>query len=437
MESKKLEDNRAGSRGSGRQRIAVVGAGVAGLTTAYLFDQGQHEVTLYEKNDYLGGHTNTQVIPFGPDRGTAIDTGFIVLNDQTYPCLHRLLNRLDIPVEETEMSFSYWNPNRNFGFAGTSLNGLFAQRKNLLKPSFYRLLFEIRRFASESLEALESGTLSGMTLRNYLEPNGFSLSLQEDFLLPMGAAIWSTSTENILDYPAEALVSFFRNHGLLSLKNRPQWQTLPGRGKAYVENFKSGFRGRIHTNSKIEAILERENRAVLRLKDGSEAEFDYVVMACHADQALNLLGDPTDLQQELLSPWEYQENLAYLHWDESAMPPNRRNWAAWNFIAPKEKLGEGSVFVTYYMNRLQNLTTERDYFVTLNPRTDLDPTKIIYHTRYSHPLYTLESLNTQAMLPDLNLNCRILFCGSYFGHGFHEDAVKSGAAVASLFGLDL
>jgi len=418
-------------------RIAVVGSGVAGIVAAYLLDGGRHEVSLYEKEEELGGHTNTRVIPLGPDRGTSIDTGFIVLNDRTYPTFHRFLQRLNIPVEKTEMSFSYWDEEKRFGYSGTSLNGLFGQRRNLWNPTFYFMLREIRRFAIVGNHALESGELSGQSLGDFLENQNFGSIFQERYLLPMGAAIWSTSPEKILEYPAEAFIDFFRNHGLLSLKDRPQWQTLPGRGRAYVDKFRREFRGRIYRNSKIQSILQSEDRAVLRFTDGTQVDFDFVVLACHADQALALLENPTDLQTNLLSPWVYEENLAVLHSDRAAMPSNRRLWAAWNFLAPPHRSEGIPVYVTYYMNRLQNLKTREDYFVTLNPGTAIDPHKIFYRTRYTHPRYTLESLSVRASLPDLNVNSRILFCGSYFGHGFHEDAVKSGAAVAALFGLDL
>ena len=419
-----------------RYKIAVVGAGVAGIVASYLLEN-RNEVSLYEKNDRLGGHTNTQVIPYGEDRGTAIDTGFIVLNDQTYPHLHRFLERLGVPIESSDMSFSYWNTETDFGYAGTSLRGLFAQKRNLLRPDFYRMLLDMRRFSHEALEALNGGLLSEKSLGEFLESRRFSDCFVENYLLPMGAAIWSTSTRNMLDYPAESLIGFFKNHGLLSLRDRPQWQTLTGRGKSYIDKFTTSFRGRIFKNAKIEWIEEREDRANLRLEDGSEETYDFVVLACHADEAFSLLKSPNERQQRLLSPWAYQENEAFLHWDERAMPPYKNAWASWNFLAPPSDRDEASVFVTYHMNRLQNRKTQRQYFVTLNPQIDLEPDKIIYQTRYTHPLYTLKSLTTQAQLPDLNLNSRILFCGGYFGHGFHEDAVKSGAAVGALFGLDL
>lgn len=418
------------------QRIAVIGAGVAGVVCAWLL-QRNHEVILYEKEDRLGGHTNTQVIPYGPDKGVAIDTGFIVLNDRTYPNLHLFLAQLNIPVEPSNMSFGYWNPSENFCYAGTSLTGLFAQPKNLFRPKFHSMLLDLRRFSREARVALERGDLEGLTLGEFIGRKRYSDSFRDRYLLPMGAAIWSTSPREMLDYPAASMVEFFKNHGLLSLKDRPQWQTLSGRGSSYLAAFSNAFRGRIFKNSKIRSVRRTEGGAVVHHGDGSETDFDYVILACHANQSLALLENPTDDERRLLGPWRYRENDAFLHTDARVMPPNRRAWASWNFHHSTPPAGGGSVFVTYHMNRLQNLRAEKDYFVTLNPEFPLDPETILYQTRYEHPSYTFSSLETQAELPKLNTDSRILFCGSYFGHGFHEDAVKSGAAAAARFGLVL
>ncbi len=417
------------------QKIAVVGGGVAGIVAAHLL-QRRHEVTLFEQKDYLGGHTHTVEIVTGPDAGLAVDTGFIVLNDATYPLFQRFLADLEVATRPSEMSFGLHCRQTGLLYAGTDLRGLFAQRSNLFRPTFHRFLAEIARFCKEACIDLDQGSAAGMTLGRYLEAGRFSAYMIDNYLVPMAAAIWSTPTAQIADFPAEPFLRFFRNHGLLSLRNRPQWRTVVGGSHAYVKAFLERFRGRVHLNSRVQKIRRAPDRVTVALTDASHA-FDQIVVATHADQALRLLENPSPLEERLLSPWTYQKNHAVLHTDASVIPKQKHARAAWNFTREKDHGRERPVFVTYYMNRLQGLTAQRDYCVTLNREGGYRPGTVIAEMAYHHPLYTFESMATQAQLPRLNGERRTRFCGSYFGYGFHEDAVRSGAAVAKDWGDSL
>ncbi|BCA79297.1 FAD-dependent oxidoreductase [Desulfuromonas sp. AOP6] len=418
------------------QRIAVIGGGVAGIVAAHLL-QERHEVTLFEKNDYLGGHTHTIEIKEGPDAGAAVDTGFIVLNDRTYPLFQTFLKRLGVATRDSEMSFGFQCHQSGLVYAGTNLNGLFAQRRNLFSPTFFRFLQEIGRFNRQASLDLEGGTVHTVTLREYLAHWGYSRFLVDNYLVPMAAAIWSTPAVQIGDFPAVSFLNFFRNHGLLSFRNRPIWKTVVGGSHAYVKAFSGKFRGQLHLRSSVRAIERRPEGVQVTLADGEVLSFDHVVLAAHADQNLAMLKDPSLLETRLLSPWRYQKNHTVLHTDSSLLPRRRSAWAAWNFTRERETEQDRPVFVTYYMNRLQGLRTSRDYCVTLNRRDPFDPATVIAEMDYHHPLYDFDAMATQRELPDLNGKQRTFFCGSYFGYGFHEDAVRSGVAVAKSFGISL
>lgn len=418
-----------------RQRIAVIGGGVAGIVSAYLLQQ-RHDVTLFEQNDYLGGHTHTIEIRKGPDAGVAVDTGFIVLNDATYPLFQKFLAQLGVETRISEMSFGFQCHQTGLVYAGTNLNGLFAQRKNLVSPMFFRFLMEIRRFCKQAQEDLTRGEIGDVTLGAYLLAGNYSPYMIDNYLVPMAAAIWSTPALKIHDFPAGPFLHFFRNHGLLALHNRPQWRTVVGGSHAYVKVFINTFKGHLHLDSPVRCVKRLPDKICVMLADGSSQEFDQVVLATHADQALAMLLDRTDLEQELLSPWKYQRNHTVLHTDASVLPKPRHAWAAWNFTREKSD-EERPVFVTYYMNRLQGLQVREDYCVTLNSRDSFRPETVIAEMDYHHPLYSFESIKTQKRLSELNGRNRTYFCGSYFGYGFHEDAVRAGVKVAESFGIGL
>ena len=419
------------------QKIAVIGGGVAGIVSAYLLQQ-QYQVTLFEQNDYLGGHTNTIEISAGSDAGLAVDTGFIVLNDATYPLFQKFLARLGVETQIAEMSFGFQCLQTGLVYAGNDLNGLFAQRSNLISPSFFRFLLEIARFSRVARRDLAAGSVPPVTLNEYLQQGRFSRFMIDNYLLPMAAAIWSTPALQAADFPAEAFLRFFNNHGLLSLRNRPQWKTVVGGSFVYVKAFQRDFCGAVQLNAGVQKVFREADGVRLQFADGRNERFDRVIIATHADQALRLLGDPSVEEQRLLSPWEYQLNHTVLHSDSSLLPQQRSAWSAWNFT--REAVGDTAtqpVFVSYYMNLLQRLQAERDYCVTLNRRESFRSEMVIAEFDYQHPQYSFASLATQPELPSLNGQRNSWFCGSYFGYGFHEDAVRSAVGVAADFGIML
>lgn len=422
---------------SERKRIAVVGGGVAGLTAAWLL-QPHHEVTLFERNDYLGGHTHTIPVPGGPDAGTPVDTGFIVLNNHNYPLLHRLLDRLGVARRWSEMSFGYYERASGFCYAGTGLNGMFAQRANLFRPTFYRLIRGILRFSRQARADLRNGTLAGLTLGDYLQLRQAPADVVDQFLVPMGAAIWSASRVEVLRFPAASLLSFWENHGLLSFEDRPRWQTVVGGSSAYVRAMQQDRLARCAHVSRPVAGLRREAAGpVLELTDGTEQRFDEVIVATHADEALTMLRDPSPDEQRLLGAWYYAPNRTVLHTDTSLMPPNHRAWASWNYVEEPGQAPFQPVGVTYWMNHLQGLQAQETYLVSLNPVRPIAPARIVADLSYAHPQFTFAAVSTQAELPTLNGTGHTWYCGSYFGHGFHEDAVRAGAQVARAFGVEL
>lgn len=416
-------------------KIAVVGAGVAGLTAAHIL-QRKHQVTLFEKNDYLGGHTHTVHVPRGPDAGTPVDTGFIVLNDRNYPTFSRLLAQLGVPVRDSDMSFSYWNQRTGLQYSGSGLNGLFAQRVNLLRPSFWHMIRDVARFFREGWEDLSSGALASLSLGDYLTSKGYGAPFVEEHLLPMGAAIWSTPAPRMREFPARTFLRFFENHGLLTLDDRPQWKTVVGGSHMYVKRIRAGFQGRVLEACPVGSVARNGSGVTVRPLQGEAMQFDAAVIAAHADEALGMLENPTPAEARLLGEWRYTRNDTVLHSDESVLPPNRRARASWNYVR-EDREREGAVFLTYDMNRLQGLNAHAPLLVTLNRGAAYPPDTVLGRFDYAHPAYSSASLATQADLPQLNGEGGIFFCGSYFGYGFHEDAVKSAVSVARQFGLDL
>lgn len=425
-----------GQAGEKGQKVAVIGGGVAGIVAAHLL-QRRHDVTIFEKNDYLGGHTHTIEMTDGPDAGIGVDTGFIVLNDQTYPLFLQFLDQLGVATRESEMSFGFQCRESGLVYAGTNFNGLFAQRRNLVNPMFFKFLMEILRFSRQAIGDLESGDIPQVTLGAYLDSGRFSKFMIDNYLVPMAAAIWSTPAMQINDFPAEPFLHFFRNHGLLSFRNRPVWRTVTGGSHAYVKAFRKRFTGKVHLATPVIEVDRLPDRVHVVLQEGQTLSFDQVVIATHADQALRLLKKPGEMEHQLLSPWRYQLNHTVLHTDSSLLPEKQAAWAAWNFTRDIEHDSEQPVFVTYYMNRLQGLETRKKYCVTLNRREAFESEMVIAEMDYYHPLYSFDSMQTQAHLPELNGSLRTYFCGSYFGYGFHEDAVRSGVAVAEAFGIEL
>lgn len=419
-----------------RLRIAVIGSGAAGMTAAWLLRR-RHEVTVLEREDRVGGHTSTVLIPDGPDAGTPVDTGFIVFNDKNYPTLLELFARLKVESRWSDMSFGYFSERDGLNYCASDLNGLFAQRSNLLKPSYWRMWAEVFRFWRVAREALSAGTLGNQTMREFLAGRRISRAAVDRCILPMGAAIWSATLEGMLEFPAESQLRFWDNHGLLSLQDRPRWKTVAGGSHSYLKAMLRDLEGSVQTNARIAAVRRDASGAQLVMQDGSVRRFDRVVIATHADQALRLLDDPSPEERRLLGAWRYARNRTLLHTDTSFLPPNRRAWASWNYLEGKTDAATRAVPVTYWMNRLQGLRTRHDYLVTLNPSRPVREECVVRAFDYEHPQFTFAAVASQRELPKLNGARNTYFCGSYFGYGFHEDAVKAGAAVAKAFGIEL
>ncbi|WPJ94540.1 FAD-dependent oxidoreductase [Coraliomargarita algicola] len=419
-----------------RKRIAVVGCGVAGLTAAWLL-QRKHEVHLFEKNDYVGGHTRTLQVPQGPDAGTPVDTGFIVMNHRNYPNFTQLLKQLNIELEDSSMTFSFYDHASKYGYSGNSVSSLFPSFSYLFKIKHLALVGDLYRFARIGYRDLNSGYLAGKTLGTYCDERGFGKAFQENYLYPMGAAIWSSPISEMRAFPAQAYLHFLENHGLLRLSNRPQWRYVKGGSRSYVRAMLQSFKNPPHLNAAPTRIMRHGRGVTLQMQDGQELDFDELVIGAHADEALRLLGDPSSHEIANLGPWRYQPNTVTLHTDTKQLPSHSKLWSSWNFVREAGDAETRPVAVSYYMNRLQNLPTERHYIVTLNPSQPISEDKIINSTTLMHPLYSFESMGTQAKLRSMNGADHTWFCGSYFGYGFHEDAVTSAVEVAQAFGIHL
>lgn len=421
--------------GEHRQKLAVVGGGVAGIVSAHLL-QKKFDVSLFEANNYVGGHTNTIVIPDGPDAGTPVDTGFIVLNDRNYPLFNRFLDQLNVARRRSDMSFSFYDENSGFHYAGTNLNGLLSQRLSLVRPRFWKLIREMARFHAEGRKFLVRDGSPDLTLGHFLRERQFDAFFLSNYILPMGSAIWSTSQDEMLEFPAKSFLEFFRNHGLLSFGDRPQWMTIVGGSFEYVKAFRRTFRGSTFTDRAIQKV-RRTPSGVELVHAAGRSTFDHVVIATHADEALQLLENPLPLEERALRPWYYQKNATVLHWDESVLPPVRRAWASWNYTREVGQQSSDPASLTYHMNRLQGLETQRQYCVTLNRRREIPREKVVKEIQYEHPTYTLAAWRTQPLLRELNQAGPIHFVGSYFGNGFHEDAVRSAVELSDSLGCQL
>jgi predicted NAD/FAD-binding protein len=422
------------------KNIAIIGSGISGLTAAHLLSRA-HRVTVFEANDYIGGHTHTVPVELNQGAGSQyyeVDTGFIVCNDRNYPNFLKLLNQLDVALKPTEMSFSVKNPLLALEYNGHNLDTLFAQRSNILNPRFLRFIFEILRFNKAAKAHVESPDASGVTLDAFLSDLRLSPMLRDNYLLPMVAAIWSCSVEQAGEFPMDFFLRFFLNHGLLDVKNRPQWYVLEGGSHSYIQPLTAPFAGSIHLNSPVTRVKRVEGGAQVVLQDGTQY-FDQVVMACHSDQALALLDDPSEVEQAVLSEMQYQNNEVTLHWDASLMPVRKKAWASWNFLAAQADADRLPV-VTYCMNILQGIGSIEDpraLLVSLNANHLIDPGKIIGQYRYAHPVYSLASSAAQQRRAEICGINDIHYCGAYWYNGFHEDGVRSALDVCKRFGIDL
>jgi predicted NAD/FAD-binding protein len=414
-------------------KIAVIGSGISGLTSAYLLSK-EHEVHVFEKEAFIGGHTATKDVEVDGEQ-YAIDTGFIVYNDWTYPNFILLLDELKVASDKTEMSFSVSANNKGYEYSGSSIDALFSQRKNIFSLKHWRMLKDILRFNKESISDLQGGHIdSGMTLGVYLLQKKYSQQFIDYYLIPMGCAIWSASTREMMDFPLYFFVQFFKNHGLLSVKNRPQWRVIRGGSSAYLEPLIKPFLNNIHCNSPIQAVKRATDSVTLLFADSSEEVFDQVIFSCHSDQALALLADASAAEQAILSSIAYQDNEVVLHTDESVLPKQKKAWASWNYHLEKDR--QSQAVLSYNMNILQNIQSATTFCVTLNASDLIDPKKILGVYHYAHPSFTLEAIAAQARWQEINGWNNTWFCGAYWGNGFHEDGCASAVRVAQGLGVD-
>lgn len=405
-------------------KIAIIGSGIAGNTVAWHLHR-QHDITVFEAGSHVGGHTHTHEIEH-EGRRYDVDTGFIVFNGRTYPNFIALLDELGVAWQPSHMSFSVRCEKSGLEYNGTTLNSLFAQRRNLLKPAFYRMIRDILRFNRESLELLENA--DEIRLGEYLQRQRYGREFIDYYIMPMGAAIWSTAPQQMMGFPARFLVRFFHHHGMLTIDERPQWRVIKGGSRRYVEALTAGFRDRIRLNTPITKVRRLKQSVRITPAGGAEETYDWVFFACHSDQALAMLSDASAQEREILGAIPYQENEVVLHSDRSLMPRRKLAWAAWNYHVPQQ--ASERVAVTYDMNILQGLHSSEPLLVTLNHTHDIDPGTVIKRLTYHHPLYTTEGAAAQARQHEISGVNRTAYCGAYWRNGFHEDGVVS--AIAAL-----
>ena len=417
-------------------RLAIIGTGIAGLGCAHFLHR-DYDLTLFESADYIGGHTNTVTATEpGTGRPVPIDTGFMVFNHATYPLLTRLFRELNVATKKTDMSFSVRHADSGLEFCGSSLNHLFAQRRNLFRPRFYRMLAAINRFNQEAVAALAdpASPIATETLGDYVKRRAYGPDFFDLYLVPMSSAVWSTPPEKMLAFPAAALLRFFQNHGFLGLSTQHQWWTVEGGSKSYVAPLTAPFREKIHLNSAATAVIRTPRGVTVTTASGTAPTFDKVILACHGDQALHLLQNPTDAEHRLLSAFHYQPNTATLHTDASVMPRTRLAWSAWNYEIARDAAGTVSTATHYWMNKLQGVSDRENYFVTINRPESIAPEKVLRRIAYEHPLFSLAATAAQAELPALNQaalgTTETYFAGAWQRYGFHEDGLLSAHRLA-------
>lgn len=409
-------------------KLAIVGSGIAGLTTARLLAR-RHDISVFEAGPQIGGHTHTIEVEQDGER-QAVDTGFIVFNDRTYPNFNRLLEQLGVAWQPTAMSFSVSDPASGLEYGGSDLNGLFAQRRNLLRPAFWRLLADILRFNRRLRGALPPD-IAGLTLGEHLAHGRYGRDLARQYVIPMTAAIWSAGHSAARAMPLDFFAEFFRNHGLLDLRDRPQWRVIRGGSREYLKPLTAPFADRIHLRTPVVRVRRLTDGVELHTADGGQTRFDGVILACHSDQALRMLVDPSDAERAILGAMPYQRNETVLHTDARLLPASRRAWACWNY-----RLGEPDqpAALTYNMNLLQGLRSAHTWCVTLNQTADIDPARIHRTLVYHHPVFSRAGVAARQDRHLINGQRHTWYCGAYWGNGFHEDGVNSALAVADQFG---
>jgi predicted NAD/FAD-binding protein len=412
-------------------KIAIIGSGIAGNVIAQRLHR-EHDITVYEAGDHVGGHTHTHSVEQA-GRQYAVDTGFIVFNDRTYPNFIKLLDELGVASQESSMSFSVRCEASGLEYNGTTLNTLFAQRRNLLRPSFLGMVRDILRFNREALDLLDVPG-DELPLGEVLARGRYGRAFVEHYVVPMGAAIWSTDPQSMLAFPARFFVRFLHNHGMLTVNERPVWRTVCGGSARYVEKLTAAFRDRIRLRTPVERIRRLPGSVIVKARGHESARYDAVFLACHSDDALTMLTDPSAVEREVLAAIPYQDNQAVLHTDSRLLPSKRLAWAAWNYhVVPRHR---GAVALTYNMNILQRLDAPTPFLVTLNRTDAIDPARVIKRINYRHPLFTPASVAAQARQREINGSLRTYFCGAWWRNGFHEDGVVSALEALSHFEQD-
>lgn len=420
-------------------KLAIVGTGIAGLGCAH-FLQHDFDLTLFESEDYAGGHTNTVTVPVSSvaplDPTVTMDTGFMVFNHVTYPLLTRLFHELGVSTKPAPMSFSVRHARTGLEYCGSSLNHLFAQRRNVLRPRFWRMLGAIQRFNREAVAALADPSTENETLGDYVRRRGYGEDFFDLYLIPMSSAVWSTPASEMLAFPATTLLRFFHNHGFLGLNTQHPWRTVVGGAKSYVQKMAAPFRDRIRLQESAAKIVRTTNGVLVSTSSGTNQRFDHVILACHADQALRLLEAPTITEQRLLSEFRFQANTATVHTDPSVMPRSRLAWSSWNYEINRNLTGELSSATHYWMNSLQGVSENEDYFVTINRPDSIDAKKVLRRIKYEHPLFSLGAIRAQTELPALNASAQggseTFFVGAWQRYGFHEDGLFSAHRLSEL-----
>ncbi|MGF1723570.1 NAD(P)/FAD-dependent oxidoreductase [Photobacterium nomapromontoriensis] len=418
-------------------KIAIIGTGISGLTCAYHLHQN-HDITLYEANDYVGGHTATVDVEVNSGK-YAIDTGFIVFNDRTYPHFEKLMADIGIYGQPTEMSFSVHNDENGLEYNGNTLSSMFSQVRNLLNPRFYRFIMDIFRFNRLATD-VDLNTEQSRTLGEFLEANAFNRYFSENYILPMGAAIWSSTLSDMRGFPLAFFIRFFRHHGLLDVFNRPKWYVIPGGSREYVTRLIEPFKDSIRLSTPVKSIRRSHGKVIVTAQGVSEI-YDHAILACHSDQALALLADPTLDEAAVLGAMTYQNNEVVLHTDEAMLPREKKAWAAWNYHLGKEIDGQRDhklASLTYNMNILQGISSPETFCVTLNQTDQINSQKILRRFNYDHPVFTTSSLLAQQQRHRINGKPNTWFCGAYWYNGFHEDGVRSGLdIVEAIEGMDV
>ncbi len=410
--------------------IAIIGSGISGMGSAHLLHP-HHNITLYEKNAVIGGHTRTRTVTYA-DRDIAVDTGFIVFNKRNYPNLTPLFEQLSVPIQESNMTFAATIDNGALEWCARDLNGVFGQRSNLLRPSFYRLIRQVARFNRGAAAAVKATPT--MTLGELISHLKLSQQFLNHYILPMGGAIWSAPPSKILEFPAATFVRFFENHGLLATSGQPQWYTVTGGSQEYVKRIVAPFANHIRTDCAVTRVTREGGAIQVSDTRGETLTYDHVIFASHANETLAMLADATPDESSVLSAFTYQKNRAFLHKDVRVMPKRKRCWASWVYMANNAG-SEANISVTYWMNLLQSIDNRYPLFVTLNPTLDIAPEHIFDVHDFEHPIFTREAIAAQARIPDLQGKQNTWFAGAYHRYGFHEDGLLSAVNVANSLGV--